>query len=67
MKNMKKVNKVFPSKGCNMFSESSINIIKDTLFKVRDMYEDYYHFDKVFVCVDEHTMEVIDYVYEGVE
>lgn len=47
------------------YSDSSINILQDTLTKVRDIYEQYYHFDKVFVCVDEHTMQVIDYDYDG--
>lgn len=55
------MNNIFQTKKVNTYSDSSINILQDTLTKVRDIYEQYYHFDRVFVCVDEHTMQVIDY------
>ena len=45
-------------------SSSSLNIFLDTLSKVRSEYEEYYHFNKVFVCVDEKTLEIIEVEYE---
>lgn len=47
-----------------MFSESSLEILSDSLYRVRQQYEDYYHFDKVFVCVDEKTLEIIEVEYD---
>lgn len=57
---MKLLPKIKPS----LFSSSSLNIFLDTLSKVRDEYEEYYHFDRVFVCVDEKTLEIIEVEYE---
>lgn len=47
-----------------MFSDSSLGILSESLCRVRQQYEDYYHFDKVFVCVDEKTLEIIEVEYE---
>ena len=58
------MNIIIPTKH-KTYSDASISILQDTLNKVREIYEGYYHFDKVFVCVDEHTMQVIDYDYDG--
>lgn len=57
---MKLLPKIEPS----LFSSSSLNIFLDTLSKVRKEYEEYYHFDRVFVCVDEKTLEIIEVEYE---
>lgn len=56
--------KLLPKIKPKMFSESSLNIIVDCLYKVRQQYEEYYHFDRVFVCVDEKTLEIIEVEYE---
>lgn len=48
----------------NLFSSSSLDILLDTLSRVRKEYEEHYHFDKVFVCVDEKTLEIIEAEYE---
>ena len=58
------VNKLLPRVKLPLFSSSSLNIYSDTLEKVRQKYEEYYHFDKVFVCVDEKTLEIIEVEYE---
>ena len=58
------VNKLLPKIKPNPFSSSSLNIFLDTLSKVRKEYEEYYHFDRVFVCVDEKTLEIIEVEYE---
>lgn len=56
--------KLLPKIKPNTFSSSSLNIFLDALSKVREDYENYYHFDKVFVCVDEKTLEIIEVEYE---
>lgn len=58
------VNKLLPKIKPSLFSSSSLNIFLDTLSKVRKEYEEYYHFDRVFVCVDEKTLEIIEVEYE---
>lgn len=58
------VNKLLPKIKPSSFSSSSLDIFLDTLSKVRQQYEEYYHFDKVFVCVDEKTLEIIEVDYE---
>ena len=58
------VNKLLPKIKPSLFSSSSLDIFLDTLSRVRDEYEEYYHFDKVFVCVDEKTLEIIEVEYE---
>ena len=58
------VNKLLPKIKPSLFSSSSLDIFLDTLSKVRQEYEEYYHFDKVFVCVDEKTLEIIEVEYE---
>ena len=61
------VNKLLPKIKPSLFSSSSLNILLDTLSKVRQEYEEYYHFDSVFVCVDEKTLEIIEVEYEWYE
>lgn len=62
---MKKiVNKLLPKIKPSSFSSSSLNIFLNTLSRVREEYEEYYHFDRVFVCVDEKTLEIIEVEYE---
>lgn len=56
--------KLLPKIKPSLFSSSSLNIFLDTLSKVRQEYEEYYHFDRVFVCVDEKTLEIIEVEYE---
>ena len=58
------VSKLLPKIKPNLFSSSSLDIFLDTLSRVREEYEEYYHFDKVFVCVDEKTLEIIEVEYE---
>ena len=58
------VNKLLPKIKPSLFSSSSLDIFLDTLSKVRQEYEEYYHFDRVFVCVDEKTLEIIEVEYE---
>ncbi len=58
------VNRLLPKIKPSLFSSSSLNIFLDTLSRVRKEYEDYYHFDKVFVCVDEKTLEIIEVEYD---
>lgn len=58
------VNKLLPKIKPSLFSSSSLDIFLDTLSKVRKEYEWYYHFDRVFVCVDEKTLEIIEVEYE---
>lgn len=58
------VNNLLPKIKPSSFSSSSLDIFLDTLSRVRDEYEEYYHFDKVFVCVDEKTLEIIEVEYE---
>lgn len=58
------VSKLLPKIKPSSFSSSSLDIFLDTLSKVRGEYEEYYHFDRVFVCVDEKTLEVIEVEYE---
>ena len=56
--------KLLPKIKPSLFSSSSLNIYSNTLEKVRQKYEEYYHFDSVFVCVDEKTLEIIEVEYE---
>ena len=56
--------KLLPKIKPSLFSSSSLDIFLDTLSKVRQEYEEYYHFDRVFICVDEKSLEVFDYDYE---
>lgn len=56
--------KLLPKIKPKMFSESSLQVLSDCLNKVRQQYEEHYHFDKVFVCVDEKTLEILDVDYE---
>lgn len=56
--------KLLPKIKPNTYSSSSLDIFLDTLSKVREEYEEYYHFDRVFVCVDEKTLEIIEVEYE---
>ena len=56
--------KLLPKIKPYLFSSSSLNILLDTLSKVRQEYDEYYHFDRVFVCVDEKTLEIIEVEYE---
>lgn len=56
--------KLLPKIKPTLFSSSSLNIFLDTLGKVRKEYEEYYQFDRVFVCVDEKTLEIIEVEYE---
>lgn len=56
--------KLLPKIKPSSFSSSSLDIFLDTLSKVRQEYEEYYHFDRVFVCVDEKTLEIIEVEYE---
>ena len=56
--------KLLPKIKPKMFSESSLKILSDNLQRVRQQYDEYYHFDKVFVCVDEKTLEIIEVEYE---
>jgi len=56
--------KLLPKTKPSLLSSSSLNIFLDTLSKVRKEYEEYYHFDSVFVCVDEKTLEIIEVEYE---
>ena len=58
------VSKLLPKIKPSLFSSSSLDIFLDTLSKVRQEYEEYYHFDRVFVCVDEKTLEIIEVEYE---
>ena len=58
------VNKLLPKIKPSLFSSSSLDIFLNTLSKVRQEYEEYYHFDGVFVCVDEKTLEIIEVEYE---
>lgn len=58
------VNKLLPKIKPSSFSSSSLDIFLDTLSKVRQEYEEYYHFDRVFVCVDEKTLEIIEVEYD---
>lgn len=58
------VNKLLPKIKPSLFSSSSLQIFLDTLSKVRKEYEDYYHFDRVFVCVDEKTLDIIEVEYD---
>ena len=56
--------KLLPKIKPKMFSESSLQVLSDCLNKARQQYEEYYHFDKVFVCVDENTLEIIEVEYD---
>ena len=56
--------KLLPKNKPKMFSDSSLGIMIDSLYRIRQQYEEYYHFDKVFVCVDEKTLEIIEVDYE---
>ena len=56
--------KLLPKIKPKMFSEASLEILSDCLYRARQQYEEYYHFDKVFVCVDEKTLEIIEVEYE---
>lgn len=56
--------KLLPKIKPKMFSEASLEVLSDSLQRVRQQYEDYYHFDRVFVCVDEKTLEIIEVEYE---
>ena len=58
------VSKLLPKIKPPSFSSSSLDIFLDTLSRVKKDYEEYYHFDKVFVCVDEKTLEIIEVEYE---
>lgn len=58
------VSKLLPKIKPSLFSSSSLDIFLNTLSKVRKGYEEYYHFDRVFVCVDEKTLEIIEVEYE---
>ena len=56
--------KLLPKIKPSLISSSSLGILLNTLSKVRQQYEEYYHFDRVFVCVDEKTLEIIEVEYE---
>lgn len=58
------ISKLLPRNKPKMFSDSSLGIMIESLYRVRQQYEEYYHFDKVFVCVDEKTLEIIEVDYE---
>lgn len=56
--------KLLPKNKPNMFSDSSLGIMIESLYRIRKQYEEYYHFERVFVCVDEKTLEIIEVDYE---
>lgn len=56
--------KNLPNVRPKLYSDASISIIKESIERVRKEYELYYHFDRVFICVDEKSLEVIDIEYD---
>ena len=56
--------KILPKNKPKMFSDSSLGIMIESLYRIRKQYEEYYHFERVFVCVDEKTLEIIEVDYE---